>query len=93
MREECLDWMLMFGRRHLIRVLGIYIEHYNRERPHRSRGLSPPLDPVESRDRPEAKASSIRRRDRLGGLLHEYCDYLCVTIEFLNPRADVAAQR
>lgn len=36
-REECLDWMLIFGRRHLLKVLRVYIEHYNRERPHRSR--------------------------------------------------------
>lgn len=70
-REECLDWMLIFGRRHLTRVLRIYIEHYNRERPHRSRNLSPPLDQVETRDQP-AKHSSVCRRDRLGGLLHEY---------------------
>lgn len=71
-REECLDWMLIFGRRHLVRILGIYIEHYNRERPHRSRGLCTPLGPGECNDRPEAKASSVCRRDRLGGLLHEY---------------------
>jgi transposase InsO family protein len=71
-REECLDWMLIYGRRHLIQILRIYIEHYNRERPHRSRGLNPPLDLAESKDRPEAKAWSIGRKDRLGGLLHEY---------------------
>lgn len=71
-REECLDWMLIFGRRHLIRVLRVYIQHYNRERPHRGLGLRPPLGPDECRDRPETKPSSICRRDRLGGLLHEY---------------------
>lgn len=29
-REECLDWMLILGRRHLIQVLRVYIQHYNR---------------------------------------------------------------
>jgi putative transposase len=38
-RAECLDWMLVLGRRHLERVLGVYVQHYNRERPHR--GLDP----------------------------------------------------
>jgi transposase InsO family protein len=48
LRRECLDHILVFGRRHLHRVLGAYTEHYNRTRPHRSLGLQPPnprLDP------------------------------------------------
>ena len=50
-------------------VLAVYVDHYNRERPHRALELRPPeLD--ERRDRsPEGE---IRRRDRLGGLIHEY---------------------
>jgi hypothetical protein len=35
-RRECLDHVLIFGRRHLQRVLHAYAEHYNRARPHRS---------------------------------------------------------
>ena len=35
-RQECLDWMLIWGRRHLERVLDEYLRHYNEERPHRS---------------------------------------------------------
>ena len=31
---ECLDWLLILNRRHLERVLRVYIDHYNRERPH-----------------------------------------------------------
>jgi Integrase core domain len=38
-RDECLDWLLILGRRHLEHVLRIYVQHYNRERPHR--GLAP----------------------------------------------------
>jgi hypothetical protein len=35
-RRECLDHILVLGRRHLHRILHTYAEHYNRERPHRS---------------------------------------------------------
>jgi putative transposase len=68
-RAECLDWLLILNRRHLERVLRVYVHHYNTQRPHRALELRPP-DP----DRPSARAarSEIRRRDRLGGLLHEY---------------------
>ncbi|HZA61107.1 MAG TPA: integrase core domain-containing protein [Actinomycetota bacterium] len=41
-RRECLDHVLIFGRRHLERVLDAYTEHYNRARPHRAIGLHPP---------------------------------------------------
>jgi putative transposase len=41
-REECLDWMLIWGRRHLERVLDEYLRHYNDERPHRGLELRPP---------------------------------------------------
>lgn len=34
-REECLDWMLGWGRCHLERVLDEYVRHYNDQRPHR----------------------------------------------------------
>jgi len=36
LRRECLDRLLIVGRRHLERVLQIYVEHYNTNRPHRS---------------------------------------------------------
>jgi putative transposase len=39
-RQECLDHLLIVGRRQLVRVLYIYVEHYNRHRPHRGLGLA-----------------------------------------------------
>jgi len=33
---ECLDWLLIYSRRHLEHVLRVYIRHYNRQRPHRA---------------------------------------------------------
>src|SRR4029453_6375099 len=68
-RAECLDWLLILNRRHLEGVLRVYVDHYNRERPHRGLELRPPeLD----QQRETASVREIRRRDRLGGLLHEY---------------------
>jgi putative transposase len=43
-RAECLDWVLILRRRHLELVLGVYVEHYNRERPHRGLDLGTPID-------------------------------------------------
>ena len=69
-RAECLDWTLILGRRHLDRTLRIYAEHYNRARPHRAVGLAPPLaavgEPI------PVGPQDVRRRDLLGGLIHEY---------------------
>jgi len=41
-RRECLDRMLIFGRRHLERVLAEYLAHYNGHRPHRALGQLAP---------------------------------------------------
>ena len=43
--------------------------HDNRSRPHRARGRQPPLGPAPP---PPGASGPVRRRDRLGGLLHEY---------------------
>jgi putative transposase len=43
-RAECLDWILVRGRRHLERVLREYVTHYNDHRPHQAMGLHPPVD-------------------------------------------------
>ena len=70
-RRECLDWMLILGRRHLTQVLEEYVAHYNIARPHRALGLQAPLargQPVW----PRSCSDQVVRRDRLGGLIHEY---------------------
>jgi transposase InsO family protein len=67
-RGECLDWLLILGRRHLEHTLRIYTTHYNRERPHRALELQSP----ETFDRSAPAAQTIERRDLLGGLIHEY---------------------
>ena len=69
-RSECLDWMLILDRKHLEQVLGIFIDHYNRHRPHRALALIPP-QPVRLPP-PDWRGARVERRDRLGGVIHEY---------------------
>jgi putative transposase len=69
-RSECLDWLLILNQAHLERVLEVFVTHYNEHRPHRALSLAPP----EPRRSWVASAAEIRvhRRDRLGGVIHEY---------------------
>jgi transposase InsO family protein len=73
-RRECLDRLLIFGRRQLEHVLRIYIRHFNQQRPHRALELRPPERPGGTDPSPTATLHPlrVRRRDLLGGLLHEY---------------------
>jgi transposase InsO family protein len=68
-RTEVTDRMLIFGERHLRRVLATYAAHYNTARPHRALQLRPPRPqtPV-----PEPVHGPIRRRPILGGLINQY---------------------
>jgi len=66
-RAECLDHLLIFGRRHLEAVPSECVDHDSRDRPHRGLDLgNPQPNPARNRTR------VLRRRDVLGGLIHEY---------------------
>ena len=73
-RSECLDWLLILNQQHLEHVLALFVAHYNGHRPHRALGLKPPhptrpaLTPATAR----GEMFGVERRDRLGGLVHEY---------------------
>ena len=69
LRRECLDHLLITGPRHLATVLCEFVDHYNTHRPHRSLDQHPPAGRT-----PPPSGATIRplRRDRLGGLVHEY---------------------
>ena len=69
-RSECLDRMLITGERHLRLVLSEYVDHYDTHRPHGALQQGPPA----GRPHPTAPGVNVRilRRDRLGGLIHEY---------------------
>jgi putative transposase len=70
-RRECLDWLLILGRGHLEQVLREYIAYYNGARPHRALELWAPLSHGHLA-RPTRPVENVIRRDRLGGLIHEY---------------------
>jgi Integrase core domain/Protein kinase domain len=69
-RSECLDWLLVLNRAHLHQVLRVFVDHYNGYRPHRALRLRPPKPawPAVA----EWSGGQVQRRDRLGGVIHEY---------------------
>ena len=72
-RRDCLDWILIFGRRHLETVLTSYLEHYNTHRPHRAlEARAPDAQPSPPCPSPSNPGYRVNRRDRLGGVIHEY---------------------
>jgi putative transposase len=74
-RRELLDRLLIVGCRQLEHVLRVYIRHHNRGRSHRALDLRPP-DTICARSSVQADSNlhdlRVRRRDLLGGLIHEY---------------------
>ena len=67
---ECLDSILILGRRHLERTLRQYVNHYNGQRPHRGIDLQVPVPGNCTIATP--RLLDIDRHDVLGGLIHEY---------------------
>ena len=68
-RAELTDRTLIFGQRHLRRVLAEHVTHYNQQRPHRGRELRPP-SPVQPA--PTRATSTLTRHPILGGLINQY---------------------
>jgi transposase InsO family protein len=68
-RRELLDRILIVNAVHLHQVLTEYEDHFNAYRPHRALNQASPLRPL-----PDPVDADIKviRRDRLGGLIHEY---------------------
>jgi transposase InsO family protein len=66
-REDCLDHLLVLSRRQLESVLGQYMRHYNRARPHRGLQLAVPEPRSE-----QGEGGTVCRHDVLGGIIHEY---------------------
>lgn len=66
-RQECLDQIIVLNQAHLRRVLNEFVLHYNTARPHQGlqQQLPVPIAQVQS-------GASVQRRDRLGGIFHEY---------------------
>ncbi len=72
-RDELFDWVIPISRRHIEMLLDEYVDHYNSKRPHRALDLLAPIDDAsgQSADGP-VPLDRVRRRERIGGLIHEY---------------------
>jgi transposase InsO family protein len=71
-RTECLDWILVWNRRHLEHVLDRSVTHYNTARPHRGIDLNVPVAAPEPTPVSIEQVRRVERADVLGGLIHEY---------------------
>jgi transposase InsO family protein len=71
-RTECLDWLLVLNQPHLERMLEVFVDHYNRHRPHRAMSLAPPEASRSVASSSALGDARILRRHRLGGVVHEY---------------------
>jgi putative transposase len=73
-RRELLDRTLIWNQPHLLRALREFGHFYNEHRPHQGIANARPPQPLPvPLAAPDQLASlDIRRRDRLGGVLHEY---------------------
>ncbi|MFV2013559.1 MULTISPECIES: integrase core domain-containing protein [unclassified Micromonospora] len=73
-RRELIDKTLILNQRHLRHALREYEDFYNEHRPHQGIANARPLAPLpEAITDPDCLARlNIHRRDRLGGILHEY---------------------
>ncbi len=72
MRTECLDWLLIWNRGHLERVLTAYLQHYNTGRPHRGINLDVPVPAPHTASAGSGLTGHIQRADVVGGVIHEY---------------------
>ncbi len=88
-RRECLDRLLIVGRRHLVHVVREYAQRYNTHRPHRSLDQRTPLaKPPINEPAPRAELPQLdllRRRDRLGAC--------CASTESLRSRPLLESRR
>jgi transposase InsO family protein len=73
-RRDLLDQTLILNQRHLLHALREYENFYNEHRPHQgianARPPAPLPEPITDPD--QLTHLNIHRRDRRGGILHEY---------------------
>jgi transposase InsO family protein len=73
-RRELLDRTLIWNQQHLLHALHEFECFYNGHRPHQGLANARPLHPLPTpiAEPDEIARLRVRRRDRLGGILHEY---------------------
>ena len=67
LREECLDQVIILNPKHLAYVLREYEQYFNTARPHQGLNQEIPNAPM-----PRRTTGDIKRRDILGGIIHDY---------------------
>ena len=70
-RRELLDRTLIWNQQQLMTVLREYEDFYNTHRPHRTLKQAAPLRPLPD-GVTDLDQFRVRRRDRAGGVIHEY---------------------
>jgi len=70
-RRELLDRTLVWNQRHLMTVLRDYEDFYNTHRPRRALNQAAPLRPLPD-GVTDLDQFRVQRRDRAGGVIHEY---------------------
>jgi transposase InsO family protein len=72
-RRELLDRTFIWNQRHLLHALREFEDFYNTHRPHRSLNRAPLQPAPEPLTEPsQLEQLDVLRRDRRGGVLHEY---------------------
>ncbi|MFF8021730.1 integrase core domain-containing protein [Streptomyces sp. NPDC007896] len=73
-RRELLDRTLIWNQRHLLHALREFERFYNVHRPHQGIANARPLNalPAPIADPDQMACLEVQKRDRLGGILHEY---------------------
>ncbi|MEO8288784.1 MAG: integrase core domain-containing protein [Chloroflexota bacterium] len=75
-RRECLDHILILGKKHLYRVVKEYVQYYNSARPHQGIGQGIPDTASRPTELPRVSAGGVRGTiisfPVLGGLHHDY---------------------
>ncbi|MET0168420.1 MAG: hypothetical protein ABW318_25945 [Vicinamibacterales bacterium] len=66
-KEECLNRVLLLGKRHLRRTIAEFVVHYHAERNHQGIG-NQLIQPAARTD----GLGVVRRRQRMGGMLNVY---------------------
>ena len=68
LRRELLDYLIVLGERHLLRLLRPYVAYYNEDRPHMSLGRDAPV----ARAVQPPSGGKVVALPRVGGLHHRY---------------------
>ena len=69
---ECFDRLLILNQRQLERIIAVFVDHYNGHRPHRALLLAAPQPRRPAKTMSGCDNARVLRRDRLGGVVHEY---------------------